>query len=327
MFDKNPRKLWDRLRRRKLRYQSFLNGIDLSGIGDIGELRVNFTYPVSVIAGDNADWKSSVLFAAACAYKAPDAGPREFAPSTFFSGYRPKHEERKIQRPKVAIDFGYSTPNGRRSMRWGLNKSWSRSYFGRRGAGQPERCVYFRTLGNFSNPSGARSLQSLPRLNSAPLEIPLTPAQIELVLQMLLFRYSEVIEQPSESERKKRLLYSVQKSAAFYSELDLAAGERAILSLTQEIARLHDALILIDEIESGLHPRVLKLLMFQLQQLALRNDLQIILTTHSSVVMESVPLEARIFLERDESGRVFVYPIYRDVIPESLSKWRMALSA
>ncbi len=327
MFDKNPSELWDRLRRRKRRYQGFLNGIDLSGIRGIDQLRVNFTYPVSVIAGDNAGWKSSVLFAAACAYKAPGTGPREFAPSAFFSDHQSKYGERKDQNPQGAIDFSYSTPKGLRSMRWGRNKRWSRSYFCRRGAGQPERRVYFRSLGNFSNPSEARSLQSLPRLNSAPPDMRLTPAQIELVLQMLLFRHSEVIEQPSESERKRRLIRSVQKSAAFYSELHLAVGERAILRLTQEIARLHDALVLIDEIEVGLHPRVLKLLMFQLQQIALRNDLQIILTTHSPVVMESVPLEARIFLERDKLGRVSVYPLYQDVITDALPKWRTALSA
>ena len=56
----------------------------------------------------------------------------------------------------------------------------------------------------------------------------------------------------------------------------MAAGERAILRLSQEITQLNGALVLIDEVETGLHPWVQQLLMLHLQQLALRNDLQII---------------------------------------------------
>ena len=85
----------------------------------------------------------------------------------------------------------------------------------------------------------------------------------------------------------------------------MAAGERAILRLSKEITQLDGALVLIDEVEAGLHPWVQQLLMVHLQQLALRNDLQIIVTSHSPVVLESVPSNGRIFLDRDElSGEV-----------------------
>ena len=54
--------------------------------------------------------------------------------------------------------------------------------------------------------------------------------------------------------------------------------------------------------------------MLQLQQLALRNDLQIIVTSHSPVVLNSVPVDGRIFLERTEDGRVVLIPPHRDII-------------
>lgn len=38
--------------------------------------------------------------------------------------------------------------------------------------------------------------------------------------------------------------------------------------------------------------------MLELQRIALRNDLQVVVTTHSPVVLDSVPPEGRIFLER-----------------------------
>ena len=58
--------------------------------------------------------------------------------------------------------------------------------------------------------------------------------------------------------------------------------------------------------------------MLQLQQLALRNDLQVIVTTHSAVVLDAVPAHARIFLERDDTGNVTAHPPYRDVVQNAL---------
>lgn len=98
----------------------------------------------------------------------------------------------------------------------------------------------------------------------------------------------------------------------------MAAGERAVLRLARDIAQAKEALVLIDEVEAGLHPWVQQLLMIELQELALRNDLQVIVTSHSSVVLDSVPPFGRIFLDRDDDGRVTVRRPYRDVIQQAL---------
>ena len=91
----------------------------------------------------------------------------------------------------------------------------------------------------------------------------------------------------------------------------MAAGERVILRLSQEITQLNGALVLIDEVEAGLHPWVQQLLMVHLQELALRNDLQIIVTSHSPVILDAVPFNGKIFLDRDElSGEVVVREPY-----------------
>ena len=58
--------------------------------------------------------------------------------------------------------------------------------------------------------------------------------------------------------------------------------------------------------------------MLQLQQLALRNDLQVIVTTHSPVVLDAVPAHGRIFLQRDDTGHVAVRPAYRDIVQNAL---------
>ena len=315
MIEKRFRDLWEQLQGKKPHLPHFLAEIHLEGIRGIDDIRVVFDYPVSVIAGGNASGKSTVLFAAACAYKVPGAGVKDFVPSTLFPDYRPKLGRREDEKREIVIEFDYSTPDGRRSMRWRRSKGWNRSFLGRKNASQPERPLYLRTLSNLSNPAEVRGVLSMSRLSSAPLESPLTASQVEFAQRMLPFRYSEVVNLSSGS---KNLLFAAQEGGASYSELHMAAGERAILRLSREIAQLEGALVLIDEVEAGLHPWVQQLLMLQLQQLALRNDLQIIVTSHSPVVLDSVPANGRIFLERDEKGRVAVRPAYRDVVQDAL---------
>ena len=309
------RELWPRLQAKKLSLPDFLHEVRLDGIRGIRKLKVSFDYPVSVIAGGNASGKSTMLLAAASAYRVPGAGVKDFVPSTLFPDYRPRHGVREDGRHPITIEFEYSTPNGRLSMRWRQVKGWNRSFFGRKGATQPERPVYLRTLTNLSNPSEVRGVLRMSHLKDAPEETPLTASQVNFAQQMLPFSYANVVRL---SSGKKNLLFAEQETGAAYSELHMAAGERAILRLSLEIAQLHGALVLIDEVEAGLHPWVQQLLMLQLQQLALRNDLQIIVTSHSPVVLDSVPSNGRIFLERGPDGRVTLYPAHRDIIQNAL---------
>ena len=315
MIERRFRNVWQQLQGRKPYMPHFLNEVYLDGIRGIEDLRIIFDYPVSVVAGGNATGKSTVLFAAACAYKPPDAGPRDYVPSTLFPDFRPKQSHHHDHRDKVLLRFEYSTPDGRQSMQWKRGKGWNRSFLGRKHARQPERPLYLRTLSNLSNPSEVRGVLSMSRVNVALEETPLTASQVKFAQQVLPFRYSRVIDLAT---GKKKLLFATRERGAEYSELHMAAGERAILRLSQEIARLEGALVLIDEIEAGLHPWVQQLLMLHLQQLALRRDLQIIVTTHSPVVLDSVPQNARIFLDRDEDGRVVVQPPYRDLVQDAL---------
>ena len=315
MIERRFAKLWQQVQGKKPHLPHFLAAVWIDGIRGIKDLRIAFDYPVSVIAGGNASGKSTALFAAACAYKVPGAGVKDFVPSTLFPDYRPNVGNREDDRRETTIEFQYSTPDGHRAMRWRRSKSWTRSFFGRQGAKQPERPLYLRTLSNLSNPSEVRSVLGMSRLSATPVESPLTALQIDFAQRMLPFQYATVVRLSSGA---KNLLFAEQKEGAAYSELHMAAGERAILRLAHEIAQLRDALVLIDEVEIGLHPWVQQLLMLQLQQLALQNNLQVIVTTHSPVVLECVPEHGRIFLERDDAGRVAVVPPYRDLIQDAL---------
>ena len=315
MIERELPKLWQDLQGKKQHLSHHLNEVRISNIRGIGELRVQFDYPVGVIAGGNASGKSTVLFAAACAYRVPGAGVRDFVPSTLFPDYRPKAGDHRDERRVATLEFDYSTSAGRLSMRWRRMEGWNRSFFGRRGASQPERPVYLRTVANLSNPSEARGILQMSRRGTPPRANRLTASQISFAQRILPFRYAAVVNLV---DGRRSLLFAQQESGDAYSELHMSAGERAILRFSQEIAQLRGALVLVDDVETGLHPWVQQLLMLHLQWPALRNDLQVIVTTHSPVVIDSVPTGGRIFLDRREDGNVVLLPPHRDIVQSAL---------
>ncbi len=316
MIEKRLQKLWGSLQGKKIHFPHFLSAVTIDGLRGIGPLRIPLDYPVTVIAGGNGSGKTTVLFAAACAYRVPGAGTRAFVPSTLFPDYRPSFPGRADTRNRVSMEFEYSTPDGQRAMRWRRTKGWNRSFFGRKAATQPSRHVYLRTLSNLSNPAEVRGVLSMSRLEKEPVEDALNASQIMLAHRILPFRYSNVVRL---SSGKKSLLFAEQDLGPKYSELHMAAGERAILRIAQDVGQVKDALVLIDEVEAGLHPWLQELLMIELQQLALRNSLQVIVTTHSPVVLNTVPANGRIFLDRNqESGKVSMQTAYRDVVQHAM---------
>lgn len=316
MIESRLRRLWEQVSGKKPHLPHFLHEVQLRGIRGITKLRVPFEYPVSVLAGANGAGKTTVLFAAACGYRVPDSGPRDFRPSTLFPDYLPKQGRRRDERRDSILHFDYSTPTGRMAMQWKRrSKGWNRSFLGRKGAVQPRRPVFLRTLSNPSNPSEVRGVLRMSRLRTSPAETLMTASQVHFAQQILPFRYSQVVDL---SSGHRNLLFAEQTAGATYSELHMASGERTVLRLSQEVAQLRQALVLIDQVEAGLHPWVQQLLMLQLQQTALLNDLQLIVTTHSPSVLDCVPPSGRIFLDRDAEGQVSVVPPYRDLVQNTL---------
>jgi hypothetical protein len=80
---------------------------------------------------------------------------------------------------------------------------------------------------------------------------------------------------------------------------------------------MEDAFALIDEVEAGLHPYTQRQLLLEFQRPALRNRLQIIVTTPGPAVLDSVQPEARVFLERAPDN-VVLRSTYRNLIQRSL---------
>lgn len=88
-------------------------------------------------------------------------------------------------------------------------------------------------------------------------------------------------------------LYIGGNGTVSYSEFSFGAGEASVIHLVAEIEELADgSLVLIDEIENGLHPLAVCRLVDYLISVADRKRLQIIFTTHSDYALTPLPSEA-----------------------------------
>lgn len=333
-MDRNLRQVWDQLRAQRPQRQIYLEEVRIEGLRNIANLRIPFPYPVSVLAGPNGSGKTTVLFAAACAYSSPTQGERLYTPAAMFPGFRPRSAGGCCDLvPRTALTYAYLADGERQAMQWARGEQkatpadrgggkWNRRYLGRKGAATPVRTVFLRTLANLSNPSEVRSILQMARafVNEEPVDA----AQLAFAHRILRYRYQRLTVLRSGSNTRKQLLFAERTReadaaapAARYSEFHMSAGERAVVRLSMDLSALRDALVLIDEVEAGLHPYTQQQLMLELQRLALRNGLQIIVTTHSPVVLESVPPEGRLFLDVCDDAITLVPP-YQDLIQKAL---------
>lgn len=316
MLKRQLEKIWDQLRVKKSQLQYYLDDVRIQNLRGIRDIKVSFSYPVTVLAGPNACGKSTILYATACLYdgQTDEQGTRRY-PSDLFPGFHSTQQGvPSDQRTETVLEYSYMQEGERLQMRWrrGEKGKWNKSFFGRKKVDQPKRAVYIRTLASLTNPGEVRSILQLGRHEVKPQT--LSAALLAFAHRILPTRYATIT---SLGISRKELLFAELEDKTKYSEFHMASGERAILRLSRDISELRDALILIDEVDVGLHPFTQQQLMLELQRLALRQNLQIIVTTHSPIVIDSVPPEGRIFLERTEDN-VVLRETFRDILQRAM---------
>lgn len=106
--------------------------------------------------------------------------------------------------------------------------------------------------------------------------------------------YKKVLnESTDEIYKDKQILFVSSDGINTYSEFNFGSGETSIIRMVAEMESLPDgALVLIEEIENGLHPIAVRRVVEYFIDLANRKKLQIIFTTHSDYAIEPLPSEA-----------------------------------
>jgi AAA domain, putative AbiEii toxin, Type IV TA system len=82
-------------------------------------------------------------------------------------------------------------------------------------------------------------------------------------------------------------------SASSYTEFHFGAGQASIVRIVSGIEKApENSLILIEEVENGLHPVAVRRLVDYLLETAIRKKCQVIFTTHSAEAIAALPTEA-----------------------------------
>lgn len=260
-----------------------LEWIELQGIRGWSGQRINFEFPIVAIVGENGSGKSTLLQAAASTYRA-EPGGRTWFPSEFF--------------PETAWDtvteatIRYGTQEGANHPEGSLRRPTTR-WLGH--GDRPIRRVEYTDL-NRIQPVGARV--GYARIAKTRHEEKSAKAFDAPQVQ----RLSGVMGRPYDSAKMAlssiddaREVPVISRNGREYSGFHQGSGEITVTELLRTPLPKY-GLVLIDEIESSLHPRAQRRLIRDLADQCREHEFQLIITTHSPYILEELPLEARMYI-------------------------------
>lgn len=264
---------------------------------------MNLKYPITAVAGRNGSGKSTILAMAACAYHNQKEGfklpARKFPYYTFSDFFVQTNEEVSQDGIVIHYQFHYSNWRKTENMPNGIGIGWQRRSKKRGGkwtdySTRVKRNVVFFGIERVvphSEKSVSKSYRSLFS-KSAPKG---WEENVKGVVGRILNKdYSEFWYK----EYTKHRLPVVTSSGTTYSGFNMGAGENALFEIFSTIFACPPGLILvIDEIELGLHEEAQIRLIKELKEICNERHIQVICTTHSFNILKCLPPEARFFVE------------------------------
>ena len=300
-------------------YPQYFEGIRFDCFRTLRNTTLEFRYPVTVITGNNCSGKTSVLMSIACShYHFMRRNPVNGHLDRNTWGQIMQFTRKDIQAEDWVYYVTYREGNrhvsDKRGARRRATKKWSgvakkESQIGPSPQGRVvtlidmERTVPLRCI--------SKTLYLWAKGREAERAIDARVAEYLGYVYEKDYHVSEVLEKGG------NVVYSYRTNNQ-YSSYNTATGEEVLTRVLRDICEAPDySLVLIDEIESGLHPKIQRRLMDVINYESRSKHKQFIITTHSATIFSCVEPNARIFLNKVGFETNAVSPVS---ISEALSR-------
>lgn len=268
------------------------------GLRGVKGLIVEFRYPITVICGKNGVGKTTVLALAALTYHSPRG----------WKVYRgqlrsnPRSNDRDYYRFEDFFFKGHGD-----TQITDAKISWTHFYQGR------EITKSFTKTGNRWMRSDRRIEREvdyipvnriIPAIEMQPLRkvfsLAPTASETSAIDPQTRSRLSTILgREYREANIQKKGRFTLQRclSNASYTGFNMGAGESCLITLMERVQKMQvGGLIVIEEIELGLHPEAQVNLAKELIKICLEKKIQIICSTHSEKFLGALPKQARLLL-------------------------------
>ncbi len=262
-----------------------------------------FNYPISVIAGQNGSGKSTILALAACAFHNKKDGfhlsDRHATYYTFSDFFIQTAEETPPEGIQILYRFRHDKWNPTKRAPSGVGNLFQTKEKAKGGkwnkyANRVKRNVVFLGIQRVvphSEKSISRSYRAYFRDGTADG----WEDDVKKAVGKILGTPYDSFWLKTHSKYKMPLVAS---RGNIYSGFNMGAGENALFGIFTTIyASPPGTLLVIDEIELGLHEKAQRKLLQELKEICRSRQVQVICTTHSSAILESVPPEGRFYIE------------------------------
>lgn len=283
-----------------------LEWIQIDKVRGWNKERFELRYPIMAIVGENGVGKSTVLQAIASVYKSkpPKMQGRRIQArkSVFASDYFPD-----TFWDKVTGEILYSTRQGNHTLPkdGSLRKPTSRW---RGYKERPDRQVVWIDLSRIQPVSARPGYYKLANPQFKEKSCVNLDEQSMERLSQITGRDYNMAKMAYLDADEFRPVPVLGQAGNVYSGWHQGNGETVLAELMQiEIPQY--SIVLIDEVESSLHPRFQRRLMRDLARLALLREVQIVVTTHSPYVLDELPPEARAQIIQTSAGRKIMYGV------------------
>ncbi|CAL8973523.1 hypothetical protein RHODGE_RHODGE_02422 [Rhodoplanes serenus] len=263
-------------------YGKYLSKLIIKKVRGFTDQPVAFDFPVTAIIGPNGGGKTTVLGAAACAYK--DVTPRRFFAKSGI--YDESMLDWSIE--YEIVDRALNPKDSIRRTANFKNRRWNRD--------APDRKVL---MFGVSRTVPANERAELLKCARGDFKVPVDQISAfpdtvrEAVGRILGKDVTGYKSMRIQNSGRIQLLTGVTLKGLGYSEFHFGAGESSIIRMIAEIESADDqALILIEEIENGLHPVATIRVVEYLIEAAERKRVQVIFTTHSNEALMPLPSKA-----------------------------------